>query len=258
MPLKLQHDEMPTLNLTSMIDVLFLLIIFFMVATKFDEMERNIEVAVPKVAQAGEVRRRHSRWCVACMADGQLEFDGKAVTADGTDLAAGRGSHSAHRANGRHPRRREVPVSACGDGARRLPASRHFGTGHHRSHRQCRRNDTLKRYEADMRESHACTVACGAVLPCFASVQLAYWLAWGGSLALSITLVVLMWTRWGHSRPLQKCAVLSLFVHLILAFLTMTVRIVTGDGRRRWRRGRTDSRADRGRIRGTPTHSWQR
>ncbi len=69
-----------------------------------------------------------------------------------------------------------------------------------------------------------------AVFPCLASVQLAYWLAWGGSLALSIALVVLMWTRWGQSRPLQKCAALSLLVHLMLAFLTMTVRIVAGDG----------------------------
>ena len=69
-----------------------------------------------------------------------------------------------------------------------------------------------------------------AVLPCLASVQLAYWVAWGGSLVLSIALVVLMWTRWGHSRPLQKCAALSLLVHLMLAFLTMTVRIVAGDG----------------------------
>src|SRR5258708_1676196 len=69
-----------------------------------------------------------------------------------------------------------------------------------------------------------------AVLPCLASVQLAYWVAWGGSLALSIALVVLMWTRWGQSRPLQKCAALSLLVHLMLAFLTMTVRIVVGDG----------------------------
>jgi hypothetical protein len=47
---------------------------------------------------------------------------------------------------------------------------------------------------------------------------------------LSIALVVLMWTRWGHSKPLQKCAALSLLVHLMLAFLTMTVRIVSGDG----------------------------
>src|SRR3954452_10264062 len=69
-----------------------------------------------------------------------------------------------------------------------------------------------------------------AGLPCLASVQLAYWVAWGGSLVLSIALVVLMWTRWGHSRTLQKCAALSLLVHLMLAFLTMTVRIVVGDG----------------------------
>jgi hypothetical protein len=69
-----------------------------------------------------------------------------------------------------------------------------------------------------------------AGLLCLASVQLAYWVAWGGSLVLSIALVVLMWTRWGQSRPLQKCAALSLLVHLMLAFLTMTVRIVVGDG----------------------------
>src|ERR1044072_9085628 len=69
-----------------------------------------------------------------------------------------------------------------------------------------------------------------AVLPCLASVQFGYWIAWGGSLVLSIALVVLMWTRWGQSRPLQKCAALSLLVHLMLAFLTMTVRIVAGDG----------------------------
>src|SRR6188472_842276 len=69
-----------------------------------------------------------------------------------------------------------------------------------------------------------------AGLLCLASAQVAYWVAWGGSLALSIALVVLMWTRWGQSQPIQKCAALSLLVHLILAFLTMTVRIVAGDG----------------------------
>jgi hypothetical protein len=67
-------------------------------------------------------------------------------------------------------------------------------------------------------------------VPVCLAVHVAYWLAWGGSLALSLVLAVLMWTRWGQSRPLQKCAALSLLVHLILAFLTMTVRIVAGDG----------------------------
>jgi biopolymer transport protein ExbD len=82
MPLKLQHDEMPVLNLTSMIDVLFLLIIFFMVATKFDEMERNIEVDVPQVAQAGEGTPPHQPLIVSVAADGHLELDGAKVTAE--------------------------------------------------------------------------------------------------------------------------------------------------------------------------------
>lgn len=80
MPLKLQHDEMPTLNLTSMIDVLFLLIIFFMVATKFDEMERNIQVAVPEVAQAGEGVSPKLPLVVSVLPDGHLELDGASVT----------------------------------------------------------------------------------------------------------------------------------------------------------------------------------
>jgi biopolymer transport protein ExbD len=81
MPLKLsQHDEAPALNLTSMIDVLFLLIIFFMVATKFDEMERNIEVAVPEVAQAGEATPPARSMVVSVLADGGVELDGTSLT----------------------------------------------------------------------------------------------------------------------------------------------------------------------------------
>ena len=80
MPLKLQHDEMPALNLTSMIDILFLLIIFFMVATKFDEMEREIKVAVPEVAQAGNDTPPPKPLVVTVMANGRLDLDGKPVS----------------------------------------------------------------------------------------------------------------------------------------------------------------------------------
>lgn len=84
MPLKLSHnDEAPALNLTSMIDVLFLLIIFFMVATKFDEMERNIEVAVPEVASAGERTPPPRPMVVSVLADGNVELDGKRLSLDG-------------------------------------------------------------------------------------------------------------------------------------------------------------------------------
>jgi biopolymer transport protein ExbD len=86
MPLKLQHDEIPTLNLTSMIDVLFLLVIFFMVATKFDEMERNIQVAVPQVAQGGDDASPPKPLVVTVNADGRLDLDGKVLSE--TELAS--------------------------------------------------------------------------------------------------------------------------------------------------------------------------
>ena len=53
MPLKTQIEEMPNLNMTSMIDIVFLLIIFFMVGTKFAENERKIALEVPRVSDRG-------------------------------------------------------------------------------------------------------------------------------------------------------------------------------------------------------------
>jgi biopolymer transport protein ExbD len=82
MPLKTQIDDTPTLNLTSMIDVLFLLIIFFMVATKFDEFERNIDVTVPEVAQAGDTTPPKQPLSVNVFADGHVELDGESISLD--------------------------------------------------------------------------------------------------------------------------------------------------------------------------------
>jgi biopolymer transport protein ExbD len=83
MPLKTQIDEVPALNLTSMIDVLFLLIIFFMVATKFDEAERNIDVNVPQVANAGDTSEVPQTLVVNVQQDGRLELDGATISRDG-------------------------------------------------------------------------------------------------------------------------------------------------------------------------------
>ena len=55
MPLKTQSDEQPSLNLTPMIDIVFLLIIFFMVGTKFTELsdaEHELDIDVPEVGVA--------------------------------------------------------------------------------------------------------------------------------------------------------------------------------------------------------------
>jgi biopolymer transport protein ExbD len=80
MPLKVQQDEQPQLNLTPMIDVLFLLIIFFMVATTFGDLERNMELKVPEVAEAGDSVQPARPLVINVFADGTLDLDGQPVT----------------------------------------------------------------------------------------------------------------------------------------------------------------------------------
>ena len=53
MPLKTHIDEPPTLNLTAMLNVMFLLIIFFVLNTRFLDEERQIELRIPQVADRG-------------------------------------------------------------------------------------------------------------------------------------------------------------------------------------------------------------
>ncbi len=50
MPLRTDSLEEPQLNLTPMIDIVFLLIIFFMVGTKFTEIEQQFDVDLPSAA----------------------------------------------------------------------------------------------------------------------------------------------------------------------------------------------------------------
>ena len=46
-----------------------------------------------------------------------------------------------------------------------------------------------------------------------------------GAIAFSITLIVLLWTRWGHSRSLEKCVLLSFLAHALLTGYAATVQI---------------------------------
>jgi biopolymer transport protein ExbD len=81
-PLKLSQDEPPTINLTSMIDILFLLLIFFMVATRFNESESNIQINLPKVSPTGAMMQSPSSKTVYLRADGSIQLDGQRVTPD--------------------------------------------------------------------------------------------------------------------------------------------------------------------------------
>ena len=73
MPLKVDDREEPQLNLTPLVDVLFLLLIFFLVGTQFTEAEDAFEVDLPEAAAAGEpLGGRPEELVVNVGAEGQL------------------------------------------------------------------------------------------------------------------------------------------------------------------------------------------
>jgi biopolymer transport protein ExbD len=80
MPLKTHIDEEPTLNLTAMLDVLFLLIIFFMLGTRFVDDERKIGLNIPKVVDKGSLAAAPSRCIVNVYLDGTIALDKQPVT----------------------------------------------------------------------------------------------------------------------------------------------------------------------------------
>ncbi len=82
MPLKTHLDEQPSLNLTPMIDIVFLLIIFFMVGTKFSELERKIGLRIPEVTDRGALTAAPDRKVVNVYRDGRIELDQQPVGLD--------------------------------------------------------------------------------------------------------------------------------------------------------------------------------
>ena len=91
------NDEMPVLNLTPMIDVLFLLIIFFVVGTKFIESERQIELTLPRVKPGEALAAAPEKKVINVYRDGQITFDRQNVTLDELTerLAVARGQYRA-------------------------------------------------------------------------------------------------------------------------------------------------------------------
>ncbi len=80
MRLKTHVDEEPTLNLTAMLDIMFLLIIFFMLGTRFVDEERKIPLKVPEVADRGALTPAPAKRTVNVYRDGGITLDQTQVT----------------------------------------------------------------------------------------------------------------------------------------------------------------------------------
>ena len=74
MPLKRTQDDMPAINLTPMIDIVFQLIIFFMVGARFTEMEKKLDVKVPGVSGTVNLPNAPERCIVNVYPDGRIVF----------------------------------------------------------------------------------------------------------------------------------------------------------------------------------------
>lgn len=90
MPLKTHSEEAPSLNLTPMIDILFLLIIFFMVGAKFTEMERAVDLDVPQVSDLGALTAAPEKKVINIFHDGRVMLGTREISLTDlqTELAA--------------------------------------------------------------------------------------------------------------------------------------------------------------------------
>ena len=80
MPLKTHQDDIPAINLTPMIDIVFQLIIFFMVGARFTELEKKVDLSVPQVAGAAKLPRAPERRVINVYRDGRLELNRSPVS----------------------------------------------------------------------------------------------------------------------------------------------------------------------------------
>lgn len=82
MPLKTHQPEEPALNLTPMIDIVLLLVIFFMVGTQFTEAERQYEINLPTVSVAPPVTALPDEIVVNVTKDGTVLVKNETVNLD--------------------------------------------------------------------------------------------------------------------------------------------------------------------------------
>ncbi|MFQ5697282.1 MAG: ExbD/TolR family protein [Myxococcota bacterium] len=81
-----ESTEEASLSMTPLIDVVLLLLIFYVVTTAF--AEREIELQLPD-SQSSQVPKEKKKYVVELGADGRLALNGEIITVQGFDVAIG-------------------------------------------------------------------------------------------------------------------------------------------------------------------------
>lgn len=80
MPLKLHQDDVPAINLTPMIDIVFQLIIFFMVGARFSELENKIDLQVPQVNSNSVLPQTTEKFVINIHREGRITLNKLDIT----------------------------------------------------------------------------------------------------------------------------------------------------------------------------------
>lgn len=105
MKVELEQEDDGGMNLAPLIDVVFLLLIFFMVATTFIEREKELGVDLPQAETGEDPLESPDELVINLLLDGSIRVNGVTVDEDGLLETLER----AARAN------RETPVTIRGD-----------------------------------------------------------------------------------------------------------------------------------------------
>ncbi len=88
----------PTINITSLIDVLFLLLTFFLVTTTFIE-QAALKVELPSMQNADRVQQE-KRFILNVSKDGQMVYNGEVVATDALKAALAKSSQDVDASGG--------------------------------------------------------------------------------------------------------------------------------------------------------------
>ena len=80
MPLKTSPLEEPSLNITSLLDIILTIVMFFMVSTTFSQNERQTEIQVPTVSDNAVLTGQPDEIVLNVAVDGQMQVNGKSQT----------------------------------------------------------------------------------------------------------------------------------------------------------------------------------
>jgi biopolymer transport protein ExbD len=80
MPLKTHQEDIPAINLTPMIDIVFQLIIFFMVGARFTDLERSVDLTVPQVSDVAALTPAPEKRVINVYRDGRIDLDRQPLT----------------------------------------------------------------------------------------------------------------------------------------------------------------------------------